>query len=141
MPCTNVDIEVEVITPDQSKKIVFGLVKTCTNEVASWQINFELDEPKDATDTDFGKLVAKVSVKIAPEDHDAAQAIADQKQLSDGQAAQAIATADVLKQHANDPNHPDVEASAVQILHADDAIPADDSDESDQASAAGSTGN
>jgi hypothetical protein len=128
MGCTPIDVEVEVITPDQLRKIVFGLVKTChADDSASWKINFELDEKKNASDGNFSE-VAKVSVAIGQDDHDAAQSTAksikDDNQLSDAATAQALAAGDTLKSHAAQPDHPDVKDAVTQVLHADDEIPA-----------------
>jgi hypothetical protein len=121
MGCTPVDVEIEVITPDQKRKINFGLVKLCNDDgTITWKINFELDEKKNATDASFNE-VAKVSVRIGEDDHAAAQATADQGELSDAQAAQAIAAGDTLKAHKDDPDHPDVEADVTQVLHADES--------------------
>ena len=122
MACVPLDIEVEIITPDQLRKITFGLVKSCLDDgTESWKINFELDEKKNASDADF-KEVAKVSVQIGEGDHAAAQAIADRKSLTDGQAAQALAAGDTVKGSDNPQTDPDVKEDVTQILHADDAL-------------------
>jgi hypothetical protein len=122
MPCVPIDIEIEIITPDQLRKITFGLVKSCLNDgTESWKINFELDEKKAATDANF-KEVAKVSVAIGKQDHPAAQAIADNKSLSDAQTAQALAAADTVKQSPNPVTDPNVHDDVTQILHADDDL-------------------
>jgi hypothetical protein len=121
MGCTPVDVEIEVITPDQKRKIIFGLVKLCNDdESVTWKINFELDEKKNSTDTSFNE-VAKVTVRIGEDDHAAAQATAGQKKLSDAQAAQAIAAGDTLRAHKDNPDHPDVQADVTQVLHADES--------------------
>jgi hypothetical protein len=121
MGCTPVDVEIEVITPDQKRKIIFGLVKLCNDDQSvTWKINFELDEKKNSTDTSFNE-VAKVTVRIGEDDHAAAQVTADQKKLSDAQAAQAIAAGDTLKTHKDNPDHPDVQADVTQVLHADES--------------------
>src|SRR5271169_6100864 len=121
MSCVPVDIEVEVVTPDQMRQITFGLVKSCNDDgTESWKINFELDEKQAATDTDF-KLVAKVSVAIGKEDAPAAQAIAAKKSLSDSQAAQTIVAADTVKQQTlGQASDQDGQDDVTQVLHADD---------------------
>jgi hypothetical protein len=124
MPCTPIDVEVEIVTPDQMKQITFGLARLCNNDGSeTWKINFELDEKQNSTDTDF-KLVAKVSVTVGKDDHPAAESVAksvDQtKSLSDAQTAQALVAADTLKDHRADPNHPDVQDDLTQVLHADE---------------------
>jgi len=121
MPCVPIDIEVEVVTPDQMRQITFGLVKSCNSDgTESWKINFELDEKQAATDTDF-KLVAKVSVAVGEQDKPAAQAIADKGSLSDAQAAQTIVAADTVKQQTQgQATDQDVQDDVTQVLHADD---------------------
>jgi hypothetical protein len=75
MPCTPFDVEVTIVTPDQTKKITFGLARSCNNDGSeSWKINFELDE-KNGAATDF-QLVAKVTVTVGKDDHAAATAVA-----------------------------------------------------------------
>jgi hypothetical protein len=123
MPCTPFDVEVTIVTPDQTKKITFGLARSCNNDGSeSWKINFELDE-KNGAATDF-QLVAKVTVTVGKDDHAAANAVAqamDQnKSLSDGQTAQAISAADTVKANGGNANSPAVQADLTQVLHADD---------------------
>jgi hypothetical protein len=121
MPCVPIDIEVEVVTPDQMRKITFGLVKAChDNGTESWKINFELDEKQSATDADF-KLVAKVSVAIGQQDAPAAKAITEKGSLSDAQTAQTIVAADTVKQQTlGQSTDEDVNDDVTQVLHADD---------------------
>jgi hypothetical protein len=123
MPCTPFTVDVTIVTLDQTKKITFGLARSCNNDGSeSWKINFELDE-KVGSATDF-QLVAKVSVTVGKDDHAAANTVAQNMQqnqsLSDAQTAQAISAGDTVKASGGNANSPAVQADLVQVLHADD---------------------
>ena len=124
MPCTPLDVDVEIVTPDQLKHIVFGLQRVCNNDATeTWKIRFELDEKQSASDATF-KLTAKVTVTIGEDDHPAAAAVANTidktKCLTDAQSAQALVAANTLKDHQADPEDPAVQDDLTGVLFAGD---------------------
>ena len=121
MPCVPIDIEVEVVTPDQMRRIMFGIVKSCNDDgTESWKINFELDERQQPGDPDF-KLIARISVAVGKQDTPSAKAIAQRRSLTEAQTAQAMVAGDTLKQcAAGQASNEDVDDDVRQVLHADD---------------------
>ena len=121
MPCVPINIEVEVVTPDQMRRIMFGIVKSCNDDgTESWKINFELDERQQPGDPDF-KLIARISVAVGKQDTPSAKAIAQRRSLTEAQTAQAMVAGDTLKQcAAGQASNEDVDDDVRQVLHADD---------------------
>jgi hypothetical protein len=95
MPCTPFSVDLEVVTPDQTKKVIFGLERTCNaDNTESWTIHFELDEAPNAG-APFVEVV-KLDIKVNPENNAAASA-ASQAGFTPSQSAQALAAGDTAK--------------------------------------------
>jgi hypothetical protein len=94
MSCTPISVDLEVVTPDQLRKITFGLERDCNNDgTASWTIHFELDEA--TTPGTFHELV-KLDVDINQENHAKAETTATNG-LDANQTAQAFVAGDTAK--------------------------------------------
>lgn len=94
MACTPISVDLEVITPDQKRKITFGLERDCNNDgTAEWVIHFELDEA--STPGNFQEVV-KLDIDINDENHDKAEATA-KNGLDANQTAQAFVAGDTAK--------------------------------------------
>jgi len=119
MPFAPVVIQIEIITPDQLRKIVFTLISTQGNDQAeNWTIDFEVWECNDPVAA--FQLIGKVAVVLSPEDFDGARTIAKNQCLCNAQAAQALAAADTLKaSHYGTATTDDVRSDVVQIVHAE----------------------
>jgi len=95
MPCTPFSVDLEVITPDQLKKITFGLEKACNpNNTETWTIHFELDEAASAGAT-FNEVV-KLDISVDPQNN-ASAATTAANGLTPSQTAQALVAGDTAK--------------------------------------------
>jgi hypothetical protein len=89
MACTPLSVDIEVHTPDQLRKILFGLERACNNNgTENWTLRFEVDERPNRT-ASFDLLV-KLDVKISEVYHAAAEATARARGLDATQTAQAL---------------------------------------------------
>lgn len=94
MACTPISVDLEVITPDQKRKITFGLERDCNNDgTAAWVIHFELDE---ATTPGQFQEVIKLDIDINEQNHDKAEATA-KNGLDANQTSQAFVAGDTAK--------------------------------------------
>jgi hypothetical protein len=95
MSCTPIKVDLEVVTPDQLRKIAFGLERDCNNDgTESWTIHFELDEAATAGGP-FHEVV-KLDVMINPENNGKAASTALHG-LDNDQTSQAFVAADTAK--------------------------------------------
>lgn len=89
MGCSPLSVDLEVHTPDQLRKILFGLQRACNNDnTETWTIRFEVDERAN-TAADFDLLV-KLNVTVSKAFHAAAEATAQAQGLNASQTAQAL---------------------------------------------------
>lgn len=94
MGCSPIAVDLEVITPDQTRKITFGLERDCNNDgTASWTMHFELDEA--STPGSFNEVV-KLDIEINQENHPKAEATA-QNGLDANQTSHAFVAGDTAK--------------------------------------------
>jgi len=85
-----------VETPDQLRKIGFGLEKFCNNDgTESWIIHFELDEATTAGGTFI--QVVKLDIGVNPENHDVTAATVASGSLDDNQTSGVLAAGDTAK--------------------------------------------
>lgn len=77
--CTPISISVAVLTPDDKTQINFGLTKGCNpDNTVFWIVDFILKELSGGT----MKTRVEIHVHVGKELEEAAQALADSKQLS-----------------------------------------------------------
>jgi hypothetical protein len=67
-----ISVDLEVMTPDRLKKIIFGLDKSTTEESVEWTIDFRFLERAKKTD-EFGDPIVKLSIAVKKPNHDAAE--------------------------------------------------------------------
>jgi ABC-type multidrug transport system ATPase subunit len=60
--CTAISVVLELHTPDRLRKIVFGLERTCPNDVPAWAVHFEMHQRENPGD-DF-KVIVKLDVAV-----------------------------------------------------------------------------
>jgi hypothetical protein len=68
----SISVDLEVMTKDRLKRIVFGLDKTPEGEDVKWLITFEFYERDDKND-EFGEALVKLNVDVRTKNHDAAE--------------------------------------------------------------------
>ena len=100
MPCTPLSVDLEVHTPDQLRKILFGLERTCNNDgTETWAINFEVDERTNTSAT--WDLLVKLNVKVSKAYNKAAEVTANSRSLDATQTAQALVAGQTARDFRN----------------------------------------
>lgn len=95
MPCKPISVDLLVVTPDQLRRISFGLIKGCKDDgSATWTMDFRLAERKKLIDPFV--LMVKLTVAINTTEHLKAQETADEG-FDENQASQAQLAADTAK--------------------------------------------
>jgi hypothetical protein len=95
MPCKPIAVDLLVVTPDQLRKIEFGLVKSCHNDgSAAWTMIFQLEERAKLTDPFV--LLVKLAVAINTTLNQLAEDTAN-KGFDENQSSQAMLAADTAK--------------------------------------------
>jgi len=79
----SISVDLEVMTSDRLRKIVFGLDKATADAVVTWTIDFRLFEREQKT-VDFGDPIVKLAVEVQAKYADRAEVTA-QKGLSTAQ--------------------------------------------------------
>lgn len=95
MPGTSFSVDLMIVTPNQLRKIDFGLSKASKSDGSvDWALDFSLNERKKTSDA-FVEIV-RLTVKVTPAQNDKAEATA-KNGLDDAQTAAALAAADSAK--------------------------------------------
>lgn len=95
MPGTSFSVDLMIVTPNQLRKIDFGLSKDSKDDGSvEWTLDFALNERKKTTDA-FVEIV-KLTVKVKPEHNDKAEETAT-KGLDEAQTGAALSAADSAK--------------------------------------------
>jgi hypothetical protein len=81
----SISVDLEVMTTDRLKKIVFGLDKSTEDEEVRWVIEFQFLQRDKKTDP-FGDPLVKLSIDVKKSNHEAAEETAS-KGLNSAQAA------------------------------------------------------
>src|SRR5262249_37216073 len=95
MPCKPIAVDLLVVTPDQLRKIEFGLVKSCHNDgSAAWTMIFKLEERTKVADSFV--LLVKLAVAINTTLNQQAEETS-KKGFDENQSSQALLAADTAK--------------------------------------------
>jgi hypothetical protein len=95
MPGTSFSVDLLITTPNQLRKIDFGLSKASKSDGSvEWTLDFTLNERKKTSDA-FVEIV-KLNVKVTPANNNKAEATA-KKGLDNAQTSAALAAADSAK--------------------------------------------
>ena len=117
MSCHPINVEFDIVTPDQLREIVLGLEKICVHDLGSWVVELELNE-RVSSEGQF-TLVAKIRVPV-PSDNAAATQGAEtiaRDGLCETQSAQTLVAAEELKSHVvGNATESDVQAAVLGIL-------------------------
>lgn len=89
----SISVDLEVLTSDRLRKVIFSLDKSTTDANAEWTINFQLLE-RDKKSDEFGDPLVKLSVTINAKNHDNAEVTA-RKGLNSTQADYLLGPASV----------------------------------------------
>jgi hypothetical protein len=68
----SISVDLEVMTPDRLKRIIFGLDKSMEGEQVHWTIDFQYLQREKKTD-EFGDPLVKLSVDVQTENHPLAE--------------------------------------------------------------------
>jgi len=80
----SISVDLEVMTPDRLKKVIFGLDKEVDAESVHWTINFQLLEREKKSD-EFGDPLVKLTVDVKKSNNELAEETAT-KGLNSGQS-------------------------------------------------------
>lgn len=67
-----ISVDLEVMTSDRLKKIVFGLDKSTTEESVEWTIDFQLFE-REKKSEEFGEPLVKLTIAVKKPNHQTAE--------------------------------------------------------------------
>src|SRR6266404_7451296 len=85
----DLEVDLSIITNDNTKKITIVLKKDTTAAGVTWTMDFGLNEPANANDTNFSKQRIKLTVILKPSLGTKAQQTADSGGLTAAQESQA----------------------------------------------------
>ncbi len=68
----SISVDLEVLTSDRLRKVIFSLDKATTDANAEWTIKFQLLEREKKSD-EFGDPLVKLSIQINAKNHDNAE--------------------------------------------------------------------
>lgn len=106
-----ISVDLEVMTTDRLKKIVFGLDKSVEDDETSWAIDFQFFQ-RDKKSEEFGDALVKLKIDVKKTNHTAAEATAV-KGLNSSQTEHLLGPGVIAAQRLNEGKTTEEKATAV----------------------------